>query len=194
MSIRGDYFAMIRRPKVCNPKLVALFLLSLLMTGCADQVGEEVGSNPIALQETNWNSATSGKTSGPIQFRYRLEEHEGRLFKLRIFARSAIGALEGWNIDVMESGLKLADGTTALSKANGADSSPVVSRQFEFRDEASELEAVAVKVEVVIGNQLASKTFKVKLGPDLETAVEICKAGILCERTVPAKTNNKSQI
>ena len=164
------------------------------MTGCTDQIGEEVGSKPIALQETDWNSVTRGKTSGPIEFRYRLEEHEGRLFKLRIFARSAIGALEGWNIDVMESGLKLAEGTTALLKANGADSSSVVSRQFEFRDEASDFEAVAVKVEVVIGNQLVSKTFKVKLGPDSETAVEICKAGILCERTVPAKTNNKSQI
>ena len=185
---------MIRRPKVRKPKLLVLVFVSILMTGCADQTGEEVGAKPIALQETNWNSASSGKTSGPIQFRYRLEEHEGRLFKLRIFARSAIGRLEGWNIDVMESGLKLAEGTTALLKANSADSSPVVSRQFEFRDEASEFEGVAVKVEVVIGNQLASKTFKVKLGPDSETAVEICKAGILCERTVPAKTNNKSQI
>ena len=185
---------MIRSPKLCNPKLLVPVFISLLMTGCADQISGEVRSKPIALQETNWNFATSGKTSGPIQFRYRLEEHEGRLFKLRIFARSAIRGLEGWNIDVMESGLKLADGTTALSKANGADSSPVVSRQFEFRDEASDFEAVAVKVEVVIGNQLASKTFKVKLGPDSEKAVEICKAGILCERTVPAKTNNKSQI
>ena len=178
---------MIRRPKVRKSKLLVLVFVSLLMTGCADQITEEVGSKPIALQETNWNSAISGKTSGPIQFRYRLEEHEGRLFKLRIFARSAIGGLEGWNIDVMESGLKLADGTTALSKANGADSSPVVSRQFEFRDEASAFEAVAVKVEVVVGNQLASKTFKVKLGPDSETAVEICAGAVSsCERAVPA--------
>ena len=178
---------------MCNPKLLVLVFMSLLMTGCTDQIGEAVRSKPIALQETNWNSAISGKTSGPIQFRYRLEEHEGRLFKLRIFARSALGDLEGWNIDVTESGLKLAEGTTALLKANGAGSSSVVSRQFEFRDEASDFEAVAVKVEVVIGNQLASKTFKVKLGPDSETAV-VCKAGILCERTVPAKTNNKRQI
>ena len=178
---------MIRRPKVRKSKLLVLVFVSLLMTGCADQITEEVGAKPIALQETNWNSATSGKTSGPIQFRYRLEEHEGRLFKLRIFARSAIGALEGWNIDVMESGLKLADGTTALSKANGADSSPVVSRQFEFRDEASAFEAVAIKVEVVVGNQLASKTFNVKLGPDSETAVEICDGAVSsCERAVPA--------
>ena len=178
---------MIRRPKVCNPKLFVLVFMSVLIMGCTDQIGEEVGSKPIALQETNWNSAISGKTSGPIQFRYLLEEHEGRLFKLRIFARSAIGALEGWNIDVMESGLKLADGTTALSKANGADSSPVVSRQFEFRDEASAFEAVAVKVEVVVGNQLASKTFKVKLGPHLETAIEICDGAVSsCERAVPA--------
>ena len=178
---------MIRRPKVRKSKLLVLVFVSLLMTGCADQITEEVGSKPIALQETNWNSAISGKTSGPIQFRYLLEEHEGRLFKLRIFARSAIGALEGWNIDVMESGLKLADGTTALSKANGADSSPIVSRQFEFRDEASAFEAVAVKVEVVVGNQLASKTFKVKLGPDSETAVEICDGAVSsCERAVPA--------
>ncbi len=50
----------------------------------------------------------------------------------------------------------------------------MVSRQFEFRDEASEFDDIAVKVEVVIGNQLASKNFKVKLGPDSETAVEIC--------------------
>ena len=50
----------------------------------------------------------------------------------------------------------------------------MVSRQFEFRDEASEFEAIAVKIEVVIGNQLASKTFKVKLVPDSEVAVEIC--------------------
>ena len=87
----------------------------------------------------------------------------------------------------MESGLKLAEGTTALLKANGADSSSVVSRQFEFRDEASDFEAVAVKVEVVVGNQLASKTFKVKLGPDSETAVEICEPGTSCERALPAK-------
>ena len=178
---------MIRRPKVRKPKLLVLVFVSLLMTGCMDQIGEEGGSKPIALQETNWNSAISGKTSGPIQFRYRLEEHEGRLFKLQIFARSAIGRLEGWNIDVMESGLKLAEGTTALLKANGADSSSVVSRQFEFRDEASEFEAIAVKVEVVLGNQLASKTFKVKLGPDSKTAVEICEPGISCERALPAK-------
>ena len=172
---------------MCNPKLLVLVFMSLLMTGCTDHIGEDVRSKPIALQETNWNSATSGKSSGPIQFRYRLEEHEGRLFKLRIFARSALGDLEGWNIDVTESGLKLAQGTTALLKANGADSSPVVSRQFEFRDEASAFEAVAVKVEVVVGNQLASKTFKVKLGPDSETAVEICDPGISCERALPAK-------
>jgi hypothetical protein len=160
--------------------------MSLLMTGCTDQIGEEVGSQSIALQETDWNSVTRGKTSGPIQFRYRLEEHEGRLFKLRIFARSAVGGLEGWNIDVVENGLKLAEGTTALLKANGADSSSVVSRRFEFRDEASEFEAVAVKVEVVVGNQLASKTFKVKLGPDSETAVEICESTVTsCERAVP---------
>ena len=178
---------MIRRPKMCNPKLLVLVFVSLLMTGCADQISEEVGSKPIALQETNWNSASSGKSSGPIQFRYRLEEHEGRLFKLRIFARSALGDLEGWNIDVTESGLKLAEGTTALLKADGADSLPMVSRQFEFRDEASEFEAIAVQVEVVIGNQLASKTFKVKLGPDSETAVEICEPGISCERALPAK-------
>jgi hypothetical protein len=172
---------------VCNPKLLVFVFMSLLMTGCTDQIGEEVGSQSIALQETDWNSFTRGKTSGPIQFRYRLEEHEGRLFKLRIFARSAVGGLEGWNIDVVENGLKLAEGTTALLKANGADSSSVVSRRFEFRDEASEFEAVAVKVEVVVGNQLASKTFKVKLGPDSETAVEICGgAGSSCERTVPA--------
>lgn len=178
---------MIRRLKICNPKLLVLVFSSVMITGCTDQIGREVGSKPIALKETNWNAARGGKTSGPIQFRYRLEEHEGRLFKLRIFARSAIGGLESWNIDVMESGLKLADGTTALSKANGADSSPVVSRQFEFRDEASDFEAVAVKVEVVIGNQLASKTFKVKLGPDSETAVEICEPGTSCERALPAK-------
>ena len=178
---------MIRRPKVWNPKLPVLLFMSVLMTGCADQITEEVGAKPIALQETNWNSAISGKTSGPIQFRYRLEEHEGRLFKLRIFARSAIGVLEGWNIDVMENGLKLADGTTALSKVNAANSSSVVSRQFEIRDESSEFEAVAVKVEVVIGNQLASKTFKVELGPDSETAVEICEPGTSCERALPAK-------
>ena len=178
---------MIRRLKICNPKLLVLVFSSVIITGCTDQIGEEVRSKPIALQETNWNSAISGKTSGPIQFRYRLEEHDGRLFKLRIFARSALGSLEGWNIDVMESGLKLAEGTTALSKANGADSLPMVSRQFEFRDEASEFEAVAVKVEVVIGNQLASKTFKVKLGPDSETAVEICGDAVSsCERAVPA--------
>lgn len=172
---------------MCNPKLFVLVFMSVLMTGCTDQIGEEVGSKPIALQETNWNSATSGKTSGPIQFRYRLEEHEGRLFKLRIFARSALGELEGWNIDVLESGLKLAEGTTALLKANGADSMPMVSRQFEFRDETSEFEAVAVKIEVVIGNQLASKTFKVKLGPDSEKAVKVCEPGISCERALPAK-------
>jgi hypothetical protein len=178
---------MIRRPKVCNPKLLVLVFMSLLMTGCTDQIGEEVGSQSIALQETDWNSAISGKTSGPIQFRYRLEEHEGRLFKLRVFARSALGDLEGWNIDVTESGLKLADGTTAVLKGNSADSLPMVSRQFEFRDEASEFDDIAVKVEVVIGNQLASKNFKVKLGPDSETAVEICGgAGSSCERTVPA--------
>ena len=178
---------MIRRPKVFNPMLLVLVFMSLLTTGCTDQIGEEVRSKPIALQETNWNSAISGKTSGPIQFRYRLEEHERRLFKLQVFARSAMGSLEGWNIDVMESGLKLAEGTTALSKANGADSLPMVSRQFEFRDEASEFEAVAVKVEVVIGNQLASKTFKVKLGPESEAAVEICGDAVSsCERAVPA--------
>ena len=178
---------MIRRSKVYNPKLLVLVFSSVLMTGCADQTGEETRSTPITLQETNWKSATSGKTSGPIQFRYRLEEHEGRLFKLRIFARSAMGSLEGWNIDVMESGLKLAEGTTALSKVNSADSSSVVSRQFEFRDEASEFEAVAVKIEVVVGNQLASKTFKVKLGPDSEAAVEVCESGTSCERALPAK-------
>ena len=178
---------MIRRPKVFNPMLLVLVFMSLLTTGCTDQIGEEVRSKPIALQETNWNSAISGKTSGPIQFRYRLEEHEGRLFKLRIFARSALGELEGWNIDVLESGLKLAEGTTALLKANGADSMPMVSRQFEFRDETSEFEAVAVKIEVVIGNQLASKTFKVKLGPDSEKAVKVCEPGISCERALPAK-------
>ena len=178
---------MIRRLKICNPKLLVLVFSSVMITGCTDQIGSEVRSKPIALKETNWNSATSGKTSGPIQFRYRLEEHERRLFKLRVFARSAIGGLEGWNIDVMESGLKLAEGTTALLKANSADSSPVVSRQFEFRDEASDFEAVAVKVEVVVGNQLASKTFKVKLGPDSETAVEICDDLVKsCERPVPA--------
>ena len=60
----------------------------------------------------------------------------------------------------MESGLKLAEETTSLLKANGADSMPIVSRQFEFGDEASEFEAVAVKIEVVIGNQLASKLSK----------------------------------
>ncbi len=178
---------MIRRLEICNPKLLVLVFSSALMTGCADQTGEEARSTPITLQETNWNSTISGKTSGPIQFRYRLEEHDGRLFKLRIFARSAIGGLEGWNIDLMESGLKLADGTTALSKANGADSSTAVSRQFAFRDEASDFDAVAVKVEVVIGNQLASKTFKVKLGPDSESAVEICESGTSCERALPAK-------
>ena len=85
---------MIRRSKVYNPKLLVLVFSSVLMTGCADQTGEETRSTPITLKETNWNSATSGKTSGPIQFRYRLEEHEGRLFKLRIFARSAMGSLE----------------------------------------------------------------------------------------------------
>ena len=73
---------MIRRLKICSPKLLVLVFMSVLMTGCTDQIGEEVGSKPIALQETNWNAARSGKTSGPIQFRYRLEEHEGRLFKL----------------------------------------------------------------------------------------------------------------
>jgi len=178
---------MIRRPKLSNPNLLVLVFMSLLMTGCADQISGEVRSKPIALKETNWNSATSGKTSGPIQFRYRLEEHEGRLFKLRIFARSALGDLEGWNIDVTESGLKLTEGTTALLKANGADSLPMASRQFEFRDEASEFEAVSVKVEVFVGNQLASKTFKVKLGPDSEKAVEICESTVTsCERAVPA--------
>ena len=90
---------------------------------------------------------------------------------------------------MMESGLKLAEGTTALLKANGADSSSVVSRQFEFRDEASEFEAVAVKIEVVVGNQLASKTFKVNLGPHLETSVKVCSPGAICERVVPAKTS-----
>ena len=178
---------MIRRLKICNPKLLMLVVSSALMTGCADQTGEEARSTPITLQETNWNSTTSGKTSGPIQFRYRLEEYEGRLFKLRIFARSAMGSLEGWNIDVMESGLKLAEGTTALLKANSADSSTVVSRQLEFRDEASDFEAVVVKIEVIVGDQLASKTFKVKLGLDSETAVEICESTVTsCERTVPA--------
>ena len=178
---------MIRRLKICNPKLLVLVFSSVMITGCTDQIGREVGSKPIALKETNWNAARGGKTSGPIQFRYRLEEHEGRLFKLRIFARSAIRGLEGWNIDVMESGLKLAEETTSLLKANGADSMPIVSRQFEFRDEASEFEAVAVKIEVIVGNQLASKTFKVKLGPESETAVEICEPGISCERALPAK-------
>ena len=180
---------MIRRSKVCKSKLVALLFLGLLMSGCVDQIGEEVRSKPVAFQETNWNTAVSGKTSGPIQFRYRLEEHEGRLFKLRVFARSALGDLEGWNIDVMESGLKFAEGTTTLMKGNSVDSTSTVSRQFEFRDEASELEAVAVRVEVVIGNQLASKTFKVNLGPHLETAVKECSPGAICERVVPAKTS-----
>ncbi len=81
---------MIRRSKVCNPKLLVFVFMSLLMTGCTDQIGEEVGSKPIALQETNWNSAISGKTSGPIQFRYRLEEHEGRLFQAANFCEVSI--------------------------------------------------------------------------------------------------------
>ena len=33
-----------------------------------------------------------------------------------------MGSLEGWNIDVMENGLKLAEGTTTLLKGNSADS------------------------------------------------------------------------
>jgi len=187
MSIRGDHFAMIRRPKVRKPKLLVLVFVSLLMAGCTDQIAQKVGSKPIALQETNWNSAISGKTAGPIQFRYRLEEHEGRVFKLRIFARSAVGGLEGWNIDVTERGLKLAEGSTALLKVNGANSEPMVSRQFEFRDEASEFEAVTVRVEAIVGNQLASNTFNVKLGPDAETAVKICRdVDTSCEHPVPA--------
>ena len=190
MSILGDRFPMIRRSKVCKSKQVSLFLLGLLMTGCVDQIGDEVRSKSITPRETNWSTAASGKTSGPIQFRYRLEEHEGRLFKLRVFARSALGDLEGWNIDVMENGLKLAEGTTTLLKGNSADSVPTVSRQFEFRDEAGEFEAIAVKVEVVIGNQLASKTFKVTLIPDSEAAVEICGGTVTaCERPVPAVTD-----
>jgi len=177
---------MIRRVRACNPKLLGLIYVSLLITGCTDQFGEKVGSKPIALQETNWNSAISGKTSGPIQLRYRMEEYDGRLFKLRIFARSAIGDLEGWNIDLMASGLKLSERSSAVLKGNSADSLPMVSRQFEFRDEARNLESVAVRVEVVIGNQLASKTLEVKLGSDIQSPIETCNLGEACERVLPA--------
>ena len=78
--------------------------LLLLLWDIRRHLGAE-SAVPVAVHETSWNSATRGKTSGPIQFRYRLKEREGRAFNSK-FLRVGLGTLQGWKMDLVEDGLK----------------------------------------------------------------------------------------
>ena len=89
---------------------------------------------------------------------------------------------------MVEDGLKLGHRTTGPSKPIKSDSSFVITREFEFRSLDINLDSVAVRVEVPIGVQLASKTFKVPLGPSESNAVETCEdRRSSCERSVPMR-------
>lgn len=188
MSICGDQFAVNPALNSARFHIRIVSLSFLFVMGYSPAPLGAESAVPVAVHETSWNSATRGKTSGPIQYRYRLEEREGRAFALKVFARSGLGSLKGWKIDLVEDGLKLGHRTPGLNKPIKSDSSSVITREFEFRSLDINLESVAVRVEVPIGVQLASKTFKVPLGPNESDVVETCEdRRSSCERALPMR-------
>ena len=186
MSICGDRLAMNPRQEATLILRSIIASLVFVSVGCAGQIQEDAELGAISVHETAWNPPRLGKTLGPIQFRYRVEEHDDQLFKLKVFARSVLGDLNGWKIDLVEPSVTLSERTSPVVKSARSEKMLVASRYFEFRLKERDSKVATVRVEVPIGGQLASRTFRVELGLVNPHSVNICQPDEPCERTVPA--------
>ena len=172
-----------------------LFLLSfgpMLLQGCgAEESSVQVSHVPLAIYETQWPSDKAGmsKTQGPIQFRYRLEEFEGGQFKLYGFARTSLRNVGSWNIELLGLDAQRLDSTAIeVQKTGSLEVGEIIQRQFSFKLTESSQKSVGLRVAAIIGEQMVTKTFKVKLGPILPVVVETCETTELCERILGGKT------
>jgi len=178
-----------RQPKL---KLVLALWICLGLVGCIDEKPTAEPMGPLAVYETDWpqSGASKGKTQGPIQFRYRLEEVEGGKFTLHAFARTSLRNVGPWSIELIGTDLpKLDSDTTVLQKSGQQSDGQSIHRQFSFKLDDLSQEWVSLRVAVTIGNQKVAKTFKVKLGPISTVVVETCEVGVTCERELKGATS-----
>jgi len=177
----------------CTPLVAQLFIfsISLVMAGCSQGNHSAGAPEPVAMFETDWPNPSlgKGKTQGPIQVRYRLEEYADREFKLVAFARSSLKGLGPWQMALTGAKVpKLNDETNQLQKVAQEGETSSVSRTFAFKDPSGVFESVSVRVQVAVGDQLASRTLKVRLGPGVDMPVELCGVSDFCDRELEANT------
>jgi hypothetical protein len=193
LSIGGDQQKMTSNSIKCRPWLSRLLVLSvsLGLAGCNEEHYSAGEPEPIAVFETDWPNASlgKGKTQGPIQVRYRLEEYADREFKLVAFARSSLKGLGPWQMALTGAKVpKLNDATSQLQKVAQEGENTTVSRTFAFKDPSGVFESVSVRAQVAVGDQLASRTLKIRLGPGVEMPVELCGVNNVCDRALEADT------
>jgi len=178
----------------CMRWLAQMLILggSLGLAGCLDGNFSAATLEPIAVIETDWPNMDlrKGKTQGPIQLRYRLEEYVGRDFRVVVSARSSLKGLGPWQMELTGAKVpKLIDSTSQLQKIAREGEPPSVSRTFAFKDSSEEFESVSVRVQVVVGDQLASRTLNVRLDPSIdEMPVRLCTPSEACGRFFKAET------
>jgi len=171
---------------------LAVAIFSVCLVGCSLEALKPEGMQPKAVFETDWPKTMNGKgkTQGPIQFRYRLEEFEGGKFTLHAFARTSLRNVGPWSIELSGTDLpKLDSDTTVLQKSGQQSDGQSIHRQFSFKLDDLSQEWVSLRVAVTIGNQKVAKTFKVKLGPISTVVVETCEVGVTCERELKGATS-----
>jgi hypothetical protein len=161
------------------------------LAGCIEGNRPASALQPIAVFETDWPKMDlrKGKTQGPIQVRYRLEEYADRQFKLVTSASSSLKGLGPWQMELTGAKVpKLNDATSQLQKIAQEGYTSSVSRTFAFQDSSGAFDLVSVRVQVAVGDQLASRTLKVRLGPDAEIPVILCSPSEVCDRSLKAET------
>ena len=190
MSNRSDFEAMRVDGGGNAARMFQALFCILLASGCQDQSIEVHRIAPLSTYESDWSSMASGamKTHGPIQFRYRLEEYDGRSFKLDAFARTAIKGVGPITFDLMSDLPKTAlVESKSLQKPFSEAGYASAERRFEFSDPQNYMDQVTVRIEIVLGNQVARKTFNVSLGPIPKSRVKHCSPPLQgCEQELPA--------
>jgi len=190
MSNRRDFEAMRVDGGGNTARMFQALFCILLASGCQDQSIEVLRIAPLSTYESDWSSMASGamKTQGPIQFRYRLEEYDGRSFKLDAFARTAIKGVGPITFDLMSDLPKTAlVESKSLQKPFSEAGYASAERRFEFSDPQNYMDQVTVRIEIVLGNQVARKTFNVSLGPIPKSRVKYCSSSLQgCEQELPA--------
>ena len=194
MPIGGDQQEMIFTYSKCTPLVAQLFIfsISLVMAGCSQGNHSAGAPEPVAMFETDWPNPSlgKGKTQGPIQVRYRLEEYADREFKLVAFARSSLKGLGPWQMALTGAKVpKLNDETNQLQKVAQGGETSSVSRTFAFKDPSGVFESVSVRVQVAVGDQLASRTLRVELNPKDPLDVHRCSNVGVCEKRLKVSTS-----